>query len=138
MALPKAPKLSKSKPKEDGDGLHEESNPLHILNMLGKAAHDKVQPKSDDNMIPSEHDGNDNPRLRKHNDKEEDKNKQPMRSQGSEKEDGPSSHLYSKAAEDSIGSKMHKMKDEDRPQAQRVAITMSEARKKGLKVPSAK
>lgn len=45
---------------------------------------------------------------------------------------------YSKGAKDFIGGKMRKMKDEDRPQAQKVAISMSMARKKGLKVPKKK
>lgn len=44
---------------------------------------------------------------------------------------------YSKEAEASISAKMHKMKDEDRPQAQKVAIALSEARKKGFQVPAA-
>ena len=42
---------------------------------------------------------------------------------------------YSKEAEKAIGEKMHKMADEDRPQAQKIAIAISEARSKGLKVP---
>lgn len=45
---------------------------------------------------------------------------------------------YSKKAEKAISSKMHKMKDEDRPQKQKVAIALSEAREKGLKVPKEK
>lgn len=45
---------------------------------------------------------------------------------------------YSKAAQKAISAKMHKMKGEDRPQAQKVAIAMSEAREKGLKVPKKK
>jgi hypothetical protein len=45
---------------------------------------------------------------------------------------------YSKGAKEFISNKMHKMKDEDRPQAQKVAIAMSYARKKGLKVPPKK
>ena len=45
---------------------------------------------------------------------------------------------YSKKAEKAIGEKMHKMKGEDRPQAQKVAIALSEARAKGLKVPEKK
>ena len=45
---------------------------------------------------------------------------------------------YSKEAQEAIGSKMHKMKGEDKPQAQKVAIALSEARRKGLKVPPAK
>lgn len=46
------------------------------------------------------------------------------------------SSKYSKEAEAAIGAKMHKMAGEDRPQAQKVAIAMSEARRKGLKVPA--
>lgn len=42
---------------------------------------------------------------------------------------------YSPEAEEFIGKKMHKMKGESRPQAQKVAIAMSYARKEGLKVP---
>lgn len=42
---------------------------------------------------------------------------------------------YSKKAEKAIGSKMHKMKGEDRPQKQKVAIALSEAREHGFKVP---
>ena len=45
---------------------------------------------------------------------------------------------YSKEAEKAIGAKMHKMKGEDRPQKQKVAIALSEAREKGLKVPKKK
>ena len=45
---------------------------------------------------------------------------------------------YSKKAEKAISAKMEKMKGEDRPQAQKVAIAMSDARKKGLKVPTKK
>ena len=45
---------------------------------------------------------------------------------------------YSKKAEKSISAKMEKMKGEKKPQAQKVAIAMSEARSKGLKVPPAK
>lgn len=44
---------------------------------------------------------------------------------------------YSKEAEDAISAKMDKMKDEDRPQKQKVAIAISEARGKGFKVPAA-
>lgn len=44
----------------------------------------------------------------------------------------------SKKAQKAVSAKMHKMKGEDRPQKQKVAIAMSEARKKGLKVPKAK
>lgn len=42
---------------------------------------------------------------------------------------------YSEKAQESISAKLRKMKDEDRPEAQKVAIAISEARKKGLKVP---
>lgn len=45
---------------------------------------------------------------------------------------------YSAKAEKVIGAKMEKMKGEDRPQNQKVAISLSEAREKGLKVPPAK
>lgn len=45
---------------------------------------------------------------------------------------------YSQAANDVISNKMDKMKDEDKPQKQKVAIALSEARQKGLKVPSEK
>ena len=45
---------------------------------------------------------------------------------------------YSKKAEKDISAKMEKMKNEDRPQKQKVAIAMSEARKKGDKVPKKK
>lgn len=43
----------------------------------------------------------------------------------------------SKKAQKVISSKMEKMKGEDKPQKQKVAIAMSEARSKGLKVPKA-
>lgn len=45
---------------------------------------------------------------------------------------------YSKKAEKAIGNKMDKMKGEDKPQKQKVAIALSEAREKGLKVPPEK
>lgn len=45
---------------------------------------------------------------------------------------------YSKKAQTAISNKMERMKDEDRPQKQKVAIALSEARKKGLKVPPPK
>lgn len=45
---------------------------------------------------------------------------------------------YSKKAQKAISSKMSKMKGEDKPQDQKVAVAMSEARKKGLKVPAPK
>lgn len=45
---------------------------------------------------------------------------------------------YSKKAQSYIEHKMHKMKGEDRPAKQKVAIALSMAREKGLKVPHAK
>lgn len=42
---------------------------------------------------------------------------------------------YSKKAQQAIAHKMSVMKGENRPQKQKVAIAMSEAREKGLKVP---
>jgi len=45
---------------------------------------------------------------------------------------------YSKKAQKAISDKMSKMKGEDKPQKQKVAIAMSEAREKGLKVPAKK
>lgn len=45
---------------------------------------------------------------------------------------------YSKKAEKAISAKMSKMKSEDKPQKQKVAIALSEARRKGLKVPKKK
>ena len=45
---------------------------------------------------------------------------------------------YSPKAQDEISHKMDLMKNEDRPQKQKVAIAISEARQKGLKVPSPK
>lgn len=44
---------------------------------------------------------------------------------------------YSPKAQKVIGSKMHAMKGEKRPQKQKVAIALSEARSRGLKVPKA-
>lgn len=44
---------------------------------------------------------------------------------------------YSKLAERLIAAKMHKMKDEDRPYKQKVAISLAEARAHGAKVPMA-
>lgn len=41
----------------------------------------------------------------------------------------------SKKAQRVIGNKMHAMKGEKRPQKQKVAIAMDEARRRGLKVP---
>lgn len=45
---------------------------------------------------------------------------------------------YGEKAEKVIAKKMHKMKGEDKPQKQKVAIALSEAREKGLKVPPEK
>ncbi len=45
---------------------------------------------------------------------------------------------YSKAAEEAIGEKLHKMKGEDKPEAQKVAIAMSMLRKRGFKMPPPK
>lgn len=45
---------------------------------------------------------------------------------------------YSKAAEEYIGNKMHKMKREGMPHNQMVAVALSMARKKGYKVPKKK
>jgi hypothetical protein len=45
---------------------------------------------------------------------------------------------YSKEAQRVISDKLRKMKDEDRPQDQKVAIAISEAREKGYKVPPKK
>lgn len=45
---------------------------------------------------------------------------------------------YSKKAQKVISAKMSKMKGEDKPQKQKVAIALSEARSKGLKVPKVK
>jgi len=42
---------------------------------------------------------------------------------------------YSKDAQEVISKKMHKLKDENRPQAQKVAIAISYAEKDGLQVP---
>lgn len=44
----------------------------------------------------------------------------------------------SKKAQKVVAAKMHKMKGEDKPQAQKVAIALSDAREKGLKVPAEK
>ena len=43
--------------------------------------------------------------------------------------------LYGKGAQGLISKKMHQMKGEGRPRKQKVAIALSVARKKGLKVP---
>lgn len=45
---------------------------------------------------------------------------------------------YSEKAEEVISHKMEKMHGEDKPQDQKVAIALSEAREKGLKVPKKK
>jgi hypothetical protein len=42
---------------------------------------------------------------------------------------------YSPKAKRVIGGKMHAMKGEKRPRAQKIAIAMSTARARGLKVP---
>ncbi len=55
-----------------------------------------------------------------------------------ERRGGLMASKYSKKAEKVIGNKMHKMKGEKKPQKQKVAIALSEARKKGLKVPKKK
>lgn len=43
------------------------------------------------------------------------------------------SKKYSKKAQEIVSEKLHKMKDEDRPQKQKIAIALSYARKKGSK-----
>ena len=48
------------------------------------------------------------------------------------------SSKYSEKATEFISNKMSKMADEDKPQDQKVAIALSMARKKGLKVPKEK
>jgi hypothetical protein len=45
---------------------------------------------------------------------------------------------YSKKAQKAISKKMEKMKGEKKPQKQKVAIALSTARRKGLKVPKKK
>lgn len=45
---------------------------------------------------------------------------------------------YSEKAKEFISNKMSKMADEDKPQDQKIAIALSKARKKGLKVPDEK
>lgn len=45
---------------------------------------------------------------------------------------------YSEAGREFVAKKMKKMSDEDKPQDQKVAIAMSIAREKGLKVPKEK
>jgi hypothetical protein len=42
---------------------------------------------------------------------------------------------YSKKAKASIAGKMHAMRGEGRPQKQKIAIALSQARARGLKVP---
>jgi hypothetical protein len=54
--------------------------------------------------------------------------------EGNKKKDGK----YSEKAKEFISNKISKMADEDKPQDQKVAIAMSMARKKGLKVPKEK
>lgn len=53
-------------------------------------------------------------------------------------EEGKKKSKYSEKAKEFISNKMSKMADEDKPQDQKVAIAMSMARKKGLKVPKEK
>lgn len=48
------------------------------------------------------------------------------------------SKKYSKAAEETISKKMDKMKNEDMPHRQKVAIAIEEARKEHQKVPPKK
>lgn len=45
---------------------------------------------------------------------------------------------YSKKAQESISAKLRKMADEDRPKKQKIAIDISEAKRKGYKVPDNK
>lgn len=45
---------------------------------------------------------------------------------------------YSKLAQRFISKKMDKMKDEDMPNKQKIAVAMSYARKEGYKVPKKK
>lgn len=45
---------------------------------------------------------------------------------------------YSKAGRKAVSRKMRKMKGEKKPRDQKVAIAMSEARRKGYKVPGKK
>jgi hypothetical protein len=52
--------------------------------------------------------------------------------------EGKKKSEYSEKAKEFISNKMEKMADEDKPQAQKVAIAMSMARKKGMKVPKEK
>lgn len=53
-------------------------------------------------------------------------------------EEGEKKSKYSEKAKEFISNKMSKMADEDKPQDQKVAIAMSMAREKGLKVPKEK
>ncbi|GIV44009.1 MAG: hypothetical protein KatS3mg035_1132 [Bacteroidia bacterium] len=53
-------------------------------------------------------------------------------------EEGKKKSEYSKAAKEFISSKMKKMAGEKKPHDQKIAIAMSMAREKGLKVPSEK
>jgi hypothetical protein len=87
---------------------------LGIMNAMGDAAHKKARKMSAPLEGSPEEEASESP------------------------EEAKAEGDYSPAAQKSIGSKMHKMKDEDKPQDQKVAIAMSEARKKGLKVPKAK
>ena len=52
--------------------------------------------------------------------------------------EGKKKSEYSEKAKEFISNKMEKMADEDKPQAQKVAIAMNMARKKGMKVPKEK
>jgi hypothetical protein len=45
---------------------------------------------------------------------------------------------YSAKAKETISDKMHEMKGEHKPQKQKIAIALSKAREKGLKVPKKK
>lgn len=47
-------------------------------------------------------------------------------------------HGYSDKAKKAIADKMKKMKDEDKPHDQKIAIAISEAKEKGYKVPKKK
>lgn len=85
---------------------------LGIMNLMAGAAHKKAQMPSKKNPDP-DHDGDND-----------------MSAKGDTDGD------YSGKAQKAISGKMHKMKNEDKPQKQKVAIAISEARQKGLKVPS--
>ena len=53
-------------------------------------------------------------------------------------EEGKKKSKYSEKAKEFISKKMSKMADEDKPQDQKVAIALSMAKEKGLKVPAEK